>query len=212
MTPPDNSVYPLNLIVDVWSDDISFRSNSKTLKLHAKGKTSKASFDIEQIKTRALSGKSGRCVYLRGGATDASDQDVESAELIGVFRLETSVLDDQRPAPRKQLLENAFLANDWFRFNEKPSPRPDITLFLRKEAGNVQLFSCFTRDAIWGGLEINEEEFYAETRRSYVDILRLSLASAKKESQKQTLPLLGETAAALAATGHNLYAKLFSGG
>ena len=215
ITPPESVVYPISLLVNVWSETMRISAKPQQITLDATGKSDKACFEIKEIKQRAFDcGEASAFIFVRRLVDPKPDSKLPS-ELIAVFRSETQVLDGDKRPTSDQTLEHSYLATDWFRFSDEPISGPDLTLYFRSKAGQIQLFTFAGRTGYWGCVGVNEAEFYAETRRCYVEVLKQSIHAAKREAKEKwqagerTLPLNQETSKKLAQVGGHLYATLF---
>lgn len=198
-TSPPDLPYPVLLSVDVWSQDFRFSETSRQVQLEYGGPTEHARFPIElpvERDLQTLRDLGVLFVFLR-----------LKNELLAVFRVEAKITAEPQQMRFAQKLEHAYLATNWFRFDRLPTGAA-LTLYFRKEAGHLQVFTLRPSRAPWGRLGVTEADFHQRTKEIYRAIQALALKAAQAEERGETLGFV-KGATSLAKEGYQLFTALF---
>ncbi|MFC1578012.1 CHAT domain-containing protein [Thermodesulfobacteriota bacterium] len=205
-TPPNDQIYPIKLNIDVWSQDFEIPENKlrASLTLERSGPTELACFPVELPADVPSSLREDRrgvlFVFVR-----------HENELLAVFRAEAMLTTDPiRGSKPLQWLEYAFLKSNWFQFQDKPLKGSTLTLYLRKEFGQLQVFTLESETRPWGHVADSTQNFYPKTKRIYLTTTEMALEAAKRENQGGK-PNSAIDAKKLAERGYDLYSSLFLG-
>jgi hypothetical protein len=204
----ESSLYPVTLLVDVWSEDFTFSTRRQTLLLPEAGPTPERArfpFTLPPVNEIPPNGKRGEVfIFLQYQAAGGRK------ELVAVFRVEALMTrehaeKEEADAPF-QVLSDAYLASSWFRFGDAPSGSA-LTIFLSKRGGRLNLFALNDTESPWAQLGATEQAAYEITTGIYRDIHRLSLEAAAEQGRGRSLSF-SENADGLARAGYALFSTM----
>jgi len=203
----ESSLYPIELLAEVWSEDFHFDERRQKLSLPKAGPTAghaRFPLTLPDPSEIPLKGRRGEVyIFLQYQAPD------RRKELVAVFRVETLITREPEEHESAQMLEHTYLATNWFKFKDAPVGS-SLTIFLAKKAGHLQVFTLNNSESPWGRLGASEQAAYQVTREIYRAIHRISLAAAAKKEQGQSLSFK-KNADDLAQLGYRLFSEvLFS--
>ena len=191
-TPPANVSYPIHLQVRVWSDAFGFAEKSRDLEVAAAGASAHARFPISQLPP--YPGKAELFVFLE-----------HEGRLVGAFRVEARVTASVQKMPGAQVVENAYLATDWFRIHGGATPSA-LTIFVTKKQGLLRMFTLQPEGDPWVTIGPSEAGLYNDNLEIYDEVQTLArrAESAGKEEFR-----IAKEGARLANLGWVLFGKLF---
>jgi hypothetical protein len=206
ISAPERAPYPVTLHVEVWADadDFVLQERHRELILEAAGPTrARARFPVELPPPQEIpaDGQKRGDIYL----FLLHPADDGGRDLVAVFRVSAFITRQSREAA--QVIEEAYLASDWFRFTES-AVGSAATIFLAKKAGHLQVFTLTNTEAPWGRLGADEQVLYQLSQKIYRHLHSLSLRAARAEAANKELSF-SKAATGLAGLGYELYSTLF---
>ncbi|HEY6252457.1 MAG TPA: CHAT domain-containing protein [Candidatus Angelobacter sp.] len=191
---PDSTPYPLKLKITVWSEDFEFAENDSQVELQVAGATEHAKFAIEKLPIPPRQAEV--FVFLRYDGT-----------LVGAFRVRAAVTAKVEQREDAQSIEYAYLATDWFHFDQAPSSSA-LTIFITKNQGSLQIFTLKSEGRPWVLLGPTESGLYEENKAIYQETQALA-RRAEIALQKQEKFKFATEARRLAQLGHTLFGAIF---
>ena len=191
---PDGTPYPLQLLVSVWSNDFEFERREQLVEVNARGRTERARFPIRKI--RPAPREAELFVFMRHEGT-----------LIAVFRVLAQVTEEMQRQEGAQLVEHAYVTNEWFQFEKAPSASA-LTIFITKRYGHLQLFTFKPTGDPWARIVPTEQNLYQDSKGIYDELQALAHRAEQALKSKAEFKFAKE-AKNLAKFGYPLYGAVF---
>lgn len=191
---PESVPYPLALQVTLWSDDFEFASRDREIILQSSGPTEHAIFPISKV--RSAPRRAELFVFVR-----------HKGALIAVFRIETIIGEETERQEGAQIIEHAYLANDWFRFEDAPASSA-LTIFITKSNGALQVFTLKSTGDPWATVGQTVSGLYEKNKAIYKEIQLLARRAAQASNKKLKFNFFNE-AKQLAKLGYPLFGDIF---
>lgn len=191
---PDRVPYPLTLQVTVWSEDMELESYEQQITLEAIGPTAHARFPIRKLLSAPRQVEI--FIFVR-----------HEGSLIAVFRVEAAVTEVVERREGAQTIEHAYLASDWFRFEETPSGSA-LTIFITKKHGVLQVFTLKPTGRPWAILGPTEAGLYEKNKDIYQEVQLLARRAEQAAKDNKEFKFAKE-AKRLAKLGYPLFGDIF---
>lgn len=175
LRPPTGCEFPLQLRVNVWSDDVKFANTHADIELKDTGNSQVASFrfglrpgndDMAEVLTFVAHGERVLAVYRVIFKFDGG----------GVNRSIYLASSHQTPL---------FIATDWFVFPSGRTATPTITLYIREHRSRLQIFA-WNPDSIWSQIGASAEEFARRAGHVYLEFQRVALEHERAQRDRAT--------------------------
>jgi hypothetical protein len=186
--------YPLTLQVTVWSESFEFATQEGQIILQAAGPTDHARFPI--IKAPPAPHQAELFIFLRHEGT-----------LIAAFRIEAAITEQAERRLGAQVIEHAYLASDWFRFEAAPAASA-LTIFITKKHGALQIFTLRPTGSPWASLGPTESGLYDKNKDIYKEVQSLAQRAEQALKQKEEFKFAKE-GKKLAQLGYPLFGDIF---
>jgi hypothetical protein len=190
----DNIPYPLTFQISVWSEDIEFSPASGPLILNARGATLHVAFDVKRLPTsprRAL-------VFIFM---------IHQGTLVGAFRVAACVGMKPSTAAAAQTFEHAYLASDWFRFQQPPAASA-LSIFIDKREEGLAVFTLRPNQQPWALLAPSEQDLYASNKDLYRELQSLAREAGEAMKNRQEFKFSAK-ARRLANLGYTMFGQIF---
>jgi hypothetical protein len=192
--PPDHTPYPLRLLVSVWSSDFEFERREQVVEVNARGRTERARFPIRKIPEAPRQAE--LFVFVRHEGT-----------LIAAFRVLAQVTEEMQRQEGAQLVEHAYVTNEWFQFEKAPSASA-LTIFITTRQGSLQLFTFKPTGDPWATVGPTEQNLHQNSQDIYDEVQALALRAEQALKSKAEFKFSKE-AKNLAKFGHPLFGAVF---
>ena len=191
---PDCISYPLTFNVSVWSEDFRFTKLAGEITLQAVGQSEHAKFPISRLPEAPRWAE--LFVFLQ----------YESA-LVGAFRVQANITEVVERRAGALIWEHAYLASDWFRFEQMPSGSA-LTIFINKKEGALQIFTLKPKGNPWATLGPTESAIYDRNKEIYQEVQTLANRAARAMKDQSDFKF-GKEAKRLAQLGYPLFGDIF---
>jgi hypothetical protein len=191
---PEHVPYPLTLQVTVWSDDFEFTTREGKITLQASGPTEHAKFPVKKLP--APPRQVELFVFLQHEGT-----------LIAAFRVEAGLTDEAEHYSGAQIVEHAYVSNEWFHFENAPEGSA-LTIFITKKDDALRLFTLKATGNPWATLGPSEDGLYRKNKEIYKEVQTLARRAEQAAKDKEEFSFTKE-AKRLAQLGYPLFGALF---
>ena len=164
--------YPIEIDLEVWSQDLSFEKSADHLTLVAVDRESVSSFRLKRPPFAPEKKFASLFVFVR-----------YQTHLIAVFRIDAELAETATAASGPvQHMAHAYLDHHWFNFEKSALTAPVVTIYFRAQGEKLDVFAFYADKPVWARVGPDSAQLFQQTKDIYLAVTGVAKQVEKQET------------------------------